>query len=85
VINLTQNSLRNLQVTWIEHTEYDENHIHRLYRPLLRCGLAFGAHRWMAALQRQCECLTILMSSTVSTSTNPSRKLPQTLRFWFIL
>nr|CAB45018.1 homeodomain GLABRA2 like 1 protein [Arabidopsis thaliana] len=60
------------KVTWIEHTEYDENHIHRLYRPLLRCGLAFGAHRWMAALQRQCECLTILMSSTVSTSTNPS-------------
>ncbi|KAL1219186.1 Homeobox-leucine zipper protein HDG1 [Cardamine amara subsp. amara] len=56
------------KVTWIEHTEYDENRIHRLYRPLLSCGLAFGAQRWMAALQRQCECLTILMSSTVSPS-----------------
>ncbi|CAN8254065.1 unnamed protein product [Cochlearia groenlandica] len=57
------------KVTWIEHTEYDENRIHRLYRPLLSCGLAFGAQRWMAALQRQCECLTILMSSP---SNNPS-------------
>ncbi|CAH2063279.1 unnamed protein product [Thlaspi arvense] len=59
-------------VTWIEHTEYDENRIHRLYRPLLSCGLAFGAQRWMAALQRQCECLTILMSSTVSPSRSPT-------------
>ncbi|XP_010469038.1 PREDICTED: homeobox-leucine zipper protein HDG1 isoform X3 [Camelina sativa] len=60
------------KVTWIEHTEYDENRTHRLYRPLLSCGLAFGAHRWMAALQRQCECLTILMSSTVSPSPSPT-------------
>ncbi|KAF3526069.1 hypothetical protein F2Q69_00049614 [Brassica cretica] len=60
------------KVTWIEHTEYDENRIHRLYRPLLSCGLAFGAQRWMAALQRQCECLTILMSSTVSPSRSPT-------------
>ncbi|EOA23511.1 hypothetical protein CARUB_v10016704mg [Capsella rubella] len=60
------------KVTWIEHAEYDEKRIHRLYRPLLSCGLAFGAHRWMAALQRQCECLTILMSSTVSPSPSPT-------------
>uniref|UniRef100_A0A1J3JBB0 Homeobox-leucine zipper protein HDG1 n=1 Tax=Noccaea caerulescens TaxID=107243 RepID=A0A1J3JBB0_NOCCA len=61
------------KVTWIEHTEYDENRIHRLYRPLLSCGLAFGAQRWMAALQRQCECLTILMSSTVQPSRSPTQ------------
>ena len=56
-----------LQVTWVEHTEYDEASVHQLYRPLLRSGLAFGARRWLAMLQRQCECLAILMSpDTVS-------------------
>ena len=50
-----------LQVTWIEHTEYDESSVPRLYRPLLQSGLALGAGRWFATLQRQCECLDILM------------------------
>ncbi|XP_062222461.1 homeobox-leucine zipper protein ROC5 [Phragmites australis] len=55
------------KVTWVEHTEYDEASVHQLYRPLLRSGLAFGARRWLATLQRQCECLAILMSpDTVS-------------------
>lgn len=51
------------KVTWIDHTEYDEANIHHLYRPLVRSGLAFGSKRWISALQRQCESLTILMSS----------------------
>ncbi|KAJ4892393.1 Homeobox-leucine zipper protein HDG1 [Raphanus sativus] len=51
------------KVTWIDHTEYDETNIHHLYRPLVRSGLAFGSKRWISALQRQCESLTILMSS----------------------
>uniref|UniRef100_A0A0D9W8C9 Homeobox domain-containing protein n=1 Tax=Leersia perrieri TaxID=77586 RepID=A0A0D9W8C9_9ORYZ len=51
------------KVTWVEHTEYDEASVHQLYRPLLRSGLALGAGRWIATLQRQCECLAILMSS----------------------
>ncbi|KAL6633793.1 hypothetical protein ACP70R_026464 [Stipagrostis hirtigluma subsp. patula] len=50
------------KVTWVEHTEYDEASVHQLYRPLLRSGLAFGARRWLATLQRQCECLAILMT-----------------------
>jgi len=55
------------KVTWVEHTEYDEASVHQLYRPLIRSGLAFGARRWLAMLQRQCECLAILMSpDTVS-------------------
>ncbi|XP_062219895.1 homeobox-leucine zipper protein ROC5-like isoform X2 [Phragmites australis] len=55
------------KVTWVEHTEYDEASVHQLYRPLLRSGLAFGARRWLATLQRQCEGLAILMSpDTVS-------------------
>ncbi|XP_052152864.1 homeobox-leucine zipper protein ROC4 [Oryza glaberrima] len=52
-----------VKVTWVEHTEYDEASVHPLYRPLLRSGLALGAGRWIATLQRQCECLALLMSS----------------------
>ncbi|KAG0488571.1 hypothetical protein HPP92_007382 [Vanilla planifolia] len=51
------------KVTWVEHAEYDEPIVHQLYRPLLRSGMALGAQRWLATLQRQCECLAILMSS----------------------
>eukprot|EP00262_Sarcandra_glabra_P016232 TRINITY_DN522_c0_g1_i2.p1 TRINITY_DN522_c0_g1~~TRINITY_DN522_c0_g1_i2.p1 ORF type:complete len:797 (+),score=122.76 TRINITY_DN522_c0_g1_i2:449-2839(+) len=55
------------KVTWVEHAEYDESAVHQLYRPLLGSGMGFGAQRWVATLQRQCECLAILMSSTVPT------------------
>uniref|UniRef100_A0A1D1YD22 Homeobox-leucine zipper protein ANTHOCYANINLESS 2 n=1 Tax=Anthurium amnicola TaxID=1678845 RepID=A0A1D1YD22_9ARAE len=61
------------KVTWVEHAEYDESGLHLLYRPLLRSGMALGAQRWVATLQRQCECLAVLMSSVV-----PSRDLPVT-------
>ncbi|MQM20256.1 hypothetical protein Taro_053274 [Colocasia esculenta] len=61
------------KVTWVEHAEYDETGVHPLYRPLLRSGLALGAQRWVATLQRQCECLAVLMSSVV-----PGRDLPVT-------
>ncbi|KAL9237285.1 hypothetical protein vseg_011854 [Gypsophila vaccaria] len=50
-------------VTWIEHVEYDESCIHQLYRPLVRSGMAFGAQRWLATLQRERECVAIFMSS----------------------
>ncbi|CAA7017384.1 unnamed protein product [Microthlaspi erraticum] len=60
------------KVTWVEHAEYDENQIHQLYRPLLRSGLGFGSQRWVATLQRQCECLAILMSSSVASHDNTS-------------
>ncbi|XP_077234598.1 homeobox-leucine zipper protein ANTHOCYANINLESS 2-like isoform X2 [Tasmannia lanceolata] len=55
------------KVTWVEHAEYAECAVHQLYRHLLNSGMAFGAQRWIATLQRQCECLAILMSSTVPT------------------
>ncbi|KAK0597038.1 hypothetical protein LWI29_021151 [Acer saccharum] len=51
------------QVTWIEHSEYDERVIHNICRRLVRSGWGFGAQRWVANLQRQCECLAILMST----------------------
>ncbi|XP_023552380.1 homeobox-leucine zipper protein ANTHOCYANINLESS 2-like isoform X1 [Cucurbita pepo subsp. pepo] len=55
------------KVTWVEHTEYDETVIHQLYRQLISSGVGFGSQRWLANLQRQCECLAILMSSTIPT------------------
>lgn len=55
-----------MQVTWVEHAEYEEGANHHLYRQLISAGMGFGAQRWVATLQRQCECLAILMSSTVS-------------------
>ncbi|KAI3407187.1 uncharacterized protein J3R85_021230 [Psidium guajava] len=57
------------KVTWVEHADYDENQIHQLYRPLISSGMGFGAQRWVATLQRQCQCLAILMSTAV-----PSRE-----------
>lgn len=59
------------KVTWVEHTEYDEASVHQFYRPLLRSGLAFGASRWLATLQRQCECLAILMSPPTVAASEP--------------
>ncbi|XP_028806242.1 homeobox-leucine zipper protein ANTHOCYANINLESS 2 [Neltuma alba] len=53
------------KVTWVEHTQYDESVVHQLYRPAVNSGFGFGAHRWIATLQRQCECLAILMSSSI--------------------
>ncbi|KAK4415956.1 Homeobox-leucine zipper protein ANTHOCYANINLESS 2, partial [Sesamum alatum] len=55
------------KVTWVEHAEYDESVVHQLYRSLISAGMGFGAQRWVATLQRQCECLAILMSSNVPT------------------
>ncbi|KAB2596644.1 homeobox-leucine zipper protein ANTHOCYANINLESS 2 [Pyrus ussuriensis x Pyrus communis] len=54
------------KVTWIEHTEYDENIVHHLFRETLRSGMGFGAQRWLATLQRQGESLAFLISSANS-------------------
>ncbi|XP_027186738.1 homeobox-leucine zipper protein HDG1-like isoform X2 [Cicer arietinum] len=54
------------KITWVDHSQYDESAVHQIYRPLVNSGLAFGAHRWVATLQRQCECLAILMSTMPS-------------------
>ena len=59
----TDDDTEKMQVTWVECAEYDESQVHQLYRPLLNSGMGFGAQRWVATLQRQCECLAILMST----------------------
>ncbi|XP_050386466.1 homeobox-leucine zipper protein HDG7 [Argentina anserina] len=61
------------KVTWIEHSEYNESGVHLLLQPLLRSGIGFGAQRWLATLQRECEALSFL------TSHNNSNEVPRGL------
>ncbi|RRT35571.1 hypothetical protein B296_00042439 [Ensete ventricosum] len=58
-----------------KHAEYDEAAVHPLYRPLLLSGLALGARRWVASLQRQCQSLAILMSSSLPPDDNTGKLL----------
>ncbi|KAM1340851.1 hypothetical protein ACFX2H_039182 [Malus domestica] len=56
------------KVTWVEHVEIEDKvPTHRIYRDLIHSGLAFGAERWLAALQRMCERFACLMVSGTST------------------
>ncbi|KAG8661322.1 homeobox-leucine zipper protein HDG11 [Manihot esculenta] len=56
------------KVTWVEHVEVeDKTPTHRLYRDLIHSGMAFGAERWLATLQRLCERFACLMVSGNST------------------
>ncbi|RDX80314.1 Homeobox-leucine zipper protein HDG11, partial [Mucuna pruriens] len=53
------------KITWVEHVEIEDKTLpHRLYRNLIYSGMAFGAERWLATLQRMCERLTYLMVTT---------------------
>lgn len=55
------------KVTWVEHTEVEELvPIDRLYRDFIHSGLAFGAKRWLACLQRACERTASLMMTNSS-------------------
>ncbi|KAF8101385.1 hypothetical protein N665_0206s0061 [Sinapis alba] len=55
------------KVTWVEHTEVDDRSVHTMYKPLVNTGLAFGAKRWVATLDRQCERLASSMASNIPT------------------
>ncbi|CAJ2666643.1 unnamed protein product [Trifolium pratense] len=54
------------QITWVDHSQYDESAVHQIYRPLVNSGIAFGAHRWVATLKRHCESLAIPMFTVPS-------------------
>ncbi|KAJ8752539.1 hypothetical protein K2173_004827 [Erythroxylum novogranatense] len=55
------------KVTWVDHIEIeDKTPIHRLYRDLISSGMAFGAERWLATLQRMSERFACLMVSSTS-------------------
>ncbi|XP_068668051.1 homeobox-leucine zipper protein ROC2-like isoform X2 [Aristolochia californica] len=53
------------KVTWVEHVEVDDRSVHNIYKPLVNSGLAFGAQRWVATLDRQCERLASAMASHI--------------------
>ncbi|KAL6538613.1 Homeobox-leucine zipper protein PROTODERMAL FACTOR 2 [Orobanche gracilis] len=54
------------KVTWIEHVEVDDRSVHSIYKALVNSGLAFGARRWVAILDRQCERLASVMANNIS-------------------
>lgn len=51
------------KVTWVEHVEVDDKGVHPFYQTLVGSGLGFGAQRWVATLQRQCERIASLLTS----------------------
>ncbi|XP_017406677.2 homeobox-leucine zipper protein MERISTEM L1 [Vigna angularis] len=53
------------KVTWIEHVEVDDRAVHSIYKTLVNSGLAFGAKRWVATLDRQCERLASSMANNI--------------------
>ncbi|XP_071722589.1 homeobox-leucine zipper protein PROTODERMAL FACTOR 2-like [Rutidosis leptorrhynchoides] len=53
------------KVTWVEHVEADDRSVHNIYKPLVASGLAFGAKRWVATLDRQCERLASSMANNI--------------------
>ncbi|KAL7111179.1 hypothetical protein ACP275_05G071800 [Erythranthe tilingii] len=54
------------RVTWVEHAEVEDGPIHQVFSSLVSSGVAFGAHRWLAVLQRQCERFASLMARNIS-------------------
>ncbi|VVB12701.1 unnamed protein product [Arabis nemorensis] len=55
------------QVTWVEHVEVEEKHVHHeMVREYVQSGAAFGADRWLAVLQRQCERMVSLMATNIT-------------------
>lgn len=43
----------------------DDRAVHNIYRPVVNSGLAFGAKRWVATLDRQCERLASSMANNI--------------------
>uniref|UniRef100_A0A7N0TRW0 Uncharacterized protein n=1 Tax=Kalanchoe fedtschenkoi TaxID=63787 RepID=A0A7N0TRW0_KALFE len=55
------------KVIWVEHLECQKIPVHNIYRTIVNSGQAFGASRWMATLQLQCEHLVFLKATNVPT------------------
>lgn len=45
----------------------DDKGFHNIYRSLVNSSLAFGAKRWVAALDRHCERLASFMANHIPT------------------
>ncbi|KAG4907737.1 hypothetical protein AAZX31_20G130200 [Glycine max] len=53
------------KVIWVEHVEVDDSEVHNLYKNLVDSTLAFGAKRWVAAIDRTCERLASAMATNI--------------------
>ncbi|KAI3823887.1 hypothetical protein L1987_05332 [Smallanthus sonchifolius] len=53
------------KVTWVENVEVDNGAIPDIYKVLVNSGIAFGARRWVATLERQSERLASGMASNI--------------------
>ncbi|XVF52028.1 hypothetical protein PTKIN_Ptkin04bG0232400 [Pterospermum kingtungense] len=54
------------RVSWVEHAEIEEKPVHEIFSHFVYNGLAFGAHRWLAVLERQCERIASLMARNIT-------------------
>ncbi|KAK7407134.1 hypothetical protein VNO78_08791 [Psophocarpus tetragonolobus] len=54
------------RVTWVEHGKVEEKPVHQIFCNYVYNGVAFGAQRWLGALQRQCERVASLMARNIS-------------------
>ncbi|KAF8412784.1 hypothetical protein HHK36_000754 [Tetracentron sinense] len=54
------------RVTWLEHAEVEEKPVHQIFNHFVNSGMAFGAQRWLAVLQQQCERFASLMARNIS-------------------
>ncbi|GAB2225549.1 hypothetical protein Droror1_Dr00006346 [Drosera rotundifolia] len=55
-----------VQVTWVEHVKVDDRGVHNIYKRMVSSGLAFGAKRWVATFDRQCERLASAMATSIT-------------------
>lgn len=54
------------RVTWVEHAQIEEKPVQQIFSHFVHSGMAFGASRWLAVLQRQCERVASLMARNIS-------------------
>ncbi|XP_044501955.1 homeobox-leucine zipper protein HDG5-like isoform X2 [Mangifera indica] len=54
------------KVTWVEHAQIEEKPVHQIFSHFVYSGMAFGAHRWLGVLQRQCERVASLMARNIA-------------------
>ncbi|KAL4335982.1 hypothetical protein GQ457_07G011850 [Hibiscus cannabinus] len=55
------------RVTWVEHAEIGLGKpIHQIFSHFVNSGMAFGASRWLAVLERQCERIASLLARNIT-------------------
>lgn len=54
-----------MQVTWVEHVEVNHKPAHQIFNQFVSSGMAFGAAKWLAELQRQCERIARFMAPQI--------------------